>query len=149
MTSHQIHLVLVQQFCFVTMSTKPCFCHKKEVNAIIFYKRWYFTTFTSHIIALHRLCIKWSHNEWMQIMFLPFYTSTWTMTAWKMIFNLGGETAGCHMISGAGLCWQHVGGVGSTTTTTWYSIFKSLRRSTVERLSKDVFVLKERSSVRV
>ena len=22
------------------------------------------------------------------------------------------------MISGAGLCWQHVGGVGSTTTTT-------------------------------
>ena len=30
----------------------------------------------------------------------------------------GGETAGCHMISGAGLCWQHVGGVGSTTTTT-------------------------------
>ena len=23
------------------------------------------------------------------------------------------------MISGAGLCWQHVGGVGSTTTTTW------------------------------
>ena len=32
--------------------------------------------------------------------------------------HLGGETAGCHMISGAGLCWQHVGGVGSTTTTT-------------------------------
>ena len=31
--------------------------------------------------------------------------------------HLGGETAGCHMISGAGLCWQHVGGVGSTTTT--------------------------------
>ena len=32
--------------------------------------------------------------------------------------HLGGETAGCYMISGAGLCWQHVGGVGSTTTTT-------------------------------
>ena len=31
--------------------------------------------------------------------------------------HMGGETAGCHMISGAGLCWQHVGGVGSTTTT--------------------------------
>ena len=31
----------------------------------------------------------------------------------------------------------------------WYPMFKCLRRSTVERLSKDVFVLKERSSVRV
>ena len=31
----------------------------------------------------------------------------------------------------------------------WYLMFKSLRRSTVERLSKDVFVFKERSSVRV
>ena len=87
MISHQINLVLVQQFCFVTLSTKPCFCHKKEVNAIIFYKRWYFTTPTSHIIALYWLCIKWSNNEWMQILFLPFYTLTWTMTAWKMISN--------------------------------------------------------------
>ena len=26
------------------------------------------------------------------------------------------------MISGAGLCWQHVGGVGSTTTTTTFKI---------------------------
>ena len=30
------------------------------------------------------------------------------------------------MISGAGLCWQHVGGVGSTTTTT--GMLNSIRR---------------------
>ena len=36
----------------------------------------------------------------------------------------GGETAGCHMISGAGLCWQHVGGVGSTTTTTLVILYR-------------------------
>ena len=29
------------------------------------------------------------------------------------------------MISGAGLCWQHVGGVGSTTTTTWQKCRKN------------------------
>ena len=38
--------------------------------------------------------------------------------------HLGGETAGCHMISGAGLCWQHVGGVGSTTTTTTFLLIR-------------------------
>ena len=61
---------------------------KKEVNAIIFYKRWHFTMFTSHIIVLHWLCIKWSNNEWMHILLLSFYTSTWMMTAWKIIANV-------------------------------------------------------------
>ena len=42
------------------------FQSQKEVNAIIFYKSWYLTTITSHIVALRRLWIKWSNNEWMQ-----------------------------------------------------------------------------------
>ena len=40
------------------------------------------------------------------------------------------------MISGAGLCWQHVGGVGSTTTTT------IPRKKLLERIIDQFVVIK-------
>ena len=51
------------------------------------------------------------------------------------------------MISGAGLCWQHVGGVGSTTTTTSGSQYgrrcsRTSRRLCIDR-DKDAHGLKE------
>ena len=44
------------------------------------------------------------------------------------------------MISGAGLCWQHVGGVGSTTTTTgawrlWCRSEEFIRKNVISVLS--------------
>ena len=59
-----------------------------EVNAIIFNLRWYFATHTSHIVALHWLCFKWSNNEWILILSIRFNKSNWTVAAWKMISNV-------------------------------------------------------------
>ena len=45
------------------------------------------------------------------------------------------------MISGAGLCWQHVGGVGSTTTTTTFLSSLHLKPTAYFRYIDDISVI--------
>ena len=45
------------------------------------------------------------------------WTSGRTPTKWSLSLPPGGRDCWLPHDSGAGLCWQHVGGVGSTTTT--------------------------------
>ena len=53
---------------------------------------------------------------------LPFlaWTSGRIPTKWSLSLPPGGRDCWLPHDSGAGLCWQHVGGVGSTTTTIFY-----------------------------
>ena len=46
------------------------------------------------------------------------WTSGRIPTKWSLSLPPGGRDCWLPHDSGAGLCWQHVGGVGSTTTTT-------------------------------
>ena len=76
-----------------------------------------------HPSPLCPLCLMHDHTSHLfECKSLP--TSLSSLDLWTnpdkvepFLATWGGETVGCHMISGAGLCWQHVGGVGSTTTS--------------------------------
>ena len=72
-----------------------------------------------------------AHSAWCTITPPPTYLSAnpyqppflaWTSgripTKWSLSLPPGGRDCWLPHYSGAGLCWQHVGGVGSTTTTT-------------------------------
>ena len=64
-----LQIVSVQQFSTVfnsfrlTLSTKPCFCHKKELNAIIFYNQ---------MMKMHDFFINVDISQRLQAISLPF-----------------------------------------------------------------------------
>ena len=88
----------------------------------------------SHIsfpLEIHDIPHHFAHSAWCTITPPPTYLSAnpyqppflaWTSgripTKWSISLLPGGRDCWLPHDLGAGLCWQHVGGVGSTTTTT-------------------------------
>ena len=65
----------------------------------------------------------------------PAHWKAWTSgripTKWSLSLPPGGRDCWLPHDSGAGLCWQHVGGVGSTTTTAFHNLGISLLEFTL------------------